>query len=216
MTRVIRIAVLASGEGTTLQSILDSIRQQRLLATIGLVISNNRNSGALVRAASAGLPWAHLSGVTHPDPDQSDRAICAALIEHRIDAVVLAGYMKKIGPRTLDRFSGRILNTHPSLLPRHGGKGMYGRRVHEAVLASSDVETGVSVHLVDGEYDTGPVIAQTRLPVPTDATVESLEREVQQLERQFLCETLQQISSGCIALPSTAAGPENSSGLSQR
>jgi phosphoribosylglycinamide formyltransferase-1 len=200
MTPPMRIAVLASGEGTTLQSIVDAIRARRLDAQVVLVVSNNRNSGALERAAAAAIPTAHLSGVTHPDPDKLDQAICAALLKSRADVVVLAGYMKKIGRRTLEKFAGRVLNTHPSILPRHGGQGMYGRRVHDAVLASGDAETGVSVHLVDAEYDTGPVIAQTRVPVQAGIAVEQLEQAVQALERLFLCATLQRVACGQLAL----------------
>lgn len=197
-----RVAIIASGEGTTLQSIIDAVEAKRLAAVVGLVICNNRDAGALARADAAGIPRMHLSGLTHPDPTQLDDTMCAALLDHRIDVVVLAGYMKRVGSRTLSSFFGRILNTHPSLLPRHGGRGMYGRRVHEAVLASGDLETGVSVHIVDGEYDTGPVIAQIRMPVPAQTTVEALERAVQELERQILCNTLQEISVGHIALGS--------------
>jgi len=195
-----RIAVLASGKGTTLQSIIDAVHSRTLNAEIAVVISNNRNSGALGRAQANGLPTAHLSGITHPDFAELDRAICGALVASRSDVVVLAGYMKKIGPLTLAHFSGAILNTHPSLLPRHGGQGKYGRRVHEAVLASGDLETGVSVHLVDAEYDAGPVLAQTKVPVERNETVQALEVRVQILERQFLCETLQRIASGALVL----------------
>ena len=197
-----RIAVLASGEGTTLQCIIDAVHSHTLNAEIALVISNNKISGALGRARASGLPAVHLSGITHPDYAELDRAICSALVASRSDVVVLAGYIKKIGPLTLDRFSGAVLNTHPSLLPRHGGRGMYGRRVYEAVIASGDLETGVSVHLVDAEYDTGRVIAQTRLPVERNDTVQTLEVRVRSLERQFLCETLQRIASDDLVLGS--------------
>jgi phosphoribosylglycinamide formyltransferase-1 len=195
-----RIAVLASGEGTTLQAVADAIQEGRLDAELSVVVSNNSNSGALARAAALQVPAHHLSSVTHPEPTELDSAICNVLSEREVNLVVLAGYMKKIGPLTLSRFAGRILNTHPALLPRHGGKGMYGRRVHEAVLASGDVETGVSVHLVDAEYDTGATIAQARCPVSAGISVEELERQVRELERRFLCFTLQQISHGEITL----------------
>jgi phosphoribosylglycinamide formyltransferase 1 len=195
-----RLAVLASGEGTTLQSLIDSIDAGQLEAQVAVVVCNNRGSGALAKAAAAGIPFAHLSAVTHPEAAALDAAIRSVLEQHGVEIVVLAGYMKKIGPQTLARFSGRIINTHPSLLPRHGGKGMHGRHVHEAVLAGGDAHTGVSVHLVDAEYDTGRVLAHSRIPVPPQATVEMLEREVRTLERQFLCTTLQRIARGEIAL----------------
>ena|SRR6185369_601151 len=195
-----RIAVMASGEGTTLQALVDAIAEGRLQGQMVAIISNNGQSGAIARAAAHGIPFAHLSGVTHPEPALLDAAICRMLTEAGADVVVLAGYMKKIGPQTLERFAGRIINTHPALLPRHGGKGMYGRRVHEAVLASGDASTGVSVHLVDAEYDTGPVIAQATCPVPVGATVDALESQVQALEKAFLCATLERIARGEIPL----------------
>jgi len=193
-----RIAVLASGEGTTLQAMIDAVRAGRLRAEIVLVVSNHPHSGAIRRAGAHGIPTAWLNGVTHPDPNELDRAIADALRNSKAEWVVLAGYMKQIGPLMLAAFPGRILNTHPSLLPRHGGKGMYGKRVYEAILAGGDTETGVTIHLVDAEYDTGPILTQTRLSVPPNSTVDSLQREVQALERGLLCETLQCIADGSI------------------
>ena len=201
-----RLAILASGEGTTLQSIVDAMHSRALKAEIVMVISNNKNSGALSRARASGLPAMHLSGMTHPGLAELDRAVCSALITSQADVIVLAGYLKKIGPLTLRRFRKAILNTHPSLLPRHGGRGMYGRRVHEAVLACADHETGVSVHLVDAEYDTGTVIAQTKTRIGRSDTVETVEARVQSLERQLLCETLQRISAGSLVLGSHNSG----------
>lgn len=196
----IRVAVLASGEGTTLQALLDAIAQGALEATIVLVISNKAEAGALRRAHGAGVPTVHLSGTTDPDPAQCDVALCGLLHEYAVDLVVLAGYLKKIGPRTLKDFGGRIINTHPALLPRHGGSGMYGRRVHEEVLRCGDRESGATIHLVDAEYDTGRILAQVRVPVDPAHGVEGLERAVQRAERVLLCETLQRISAGELVL----------------
>jgi phosphoribosylglycinamide formyltransferase-1 len=109
--------------------------------------------------------------------------------------------MKLLGPRTTAAYRGRILNTHPALLPRYGGKGMYGARVHEAVLAAGEAETGVTVHLVDEEYDHGEVVAQCRVRVEQGDTVDSLAARVLEREHGFLVETLQAIASGRIALP---------------
>jgi phosphoribosylglycinamide formyltransferase 1 len=121
-----------------------------------------------------------------------------------VDVVLLAGYMKKVGPATLAAFRGRIVNTHPSLLPRHGGQGMYGGRVHEAVLASGDPRTGVSVHLVDADYDTGRVLAQVDVPVLPGDDAAALAARVQRTERDFLVSVLGRIAAGEIRLP--AAG----------
>src|SRR5690348_6298222 len=121
---MLRIGVLASHEGTTLQSIIDACAQQRSNGRVVAVVSNNRGCGALRRAAAAGIQPFHLSSVTHSGADSLDAAICGALQQAQADVIFLAGYMKRLGPRTLAAFPGRILNTHPALLPRFGGHGM--------------------------------------------------------------------------------------------
>lgn len=191
----LRIGVLASHNGTTLQAILDACEAGALTAQVVSVISNNSQSGAAQRAHRYAVPFAHLSDRTHPEPDALDEAIRDTLVQNDADIVVLAGYMKKLGPHTLKQFEGRILNTHPALLPKFGGQGMYGARVHEAVLAAGESMTGVSIHVVDAGYDTGPVIAQCEVPVHADDTVESLAERVQMHERAFLVETLQSLSN---------------------
>lgn len=195
------IAVLASHEGTTLQAVLDACAAGVIAAQVALVISNNPASGALRRARLARVETLHLSSATHPDPQALDRAICAALEAHRIDVVLLAGYMKKLGPATLERFAGRILNTHPALLPKFGGAGMYGVHVHRAVLASGEHVSGASVHLADGEYDTGPVLAQATVPVESGDTAATLAARVQQAERALIVQVLADIASGRRPLP---------------
>jgi len=187
----LRIGILASGEGTTLQSILDACAAGRLNAEISIVISNNYGSGALKKAQACSVRSAHFSGKTHPNAEELDAAVLAALREAKVDLVLLAGYMKKVGPKTLEALHGRVLNTHPALLPKYGGKGMYGYRVHEAVLAAGEAQTGVTVHQVDAEYDHGPVIAQTLIPVMKDDDVDTLAARVQKIERSFLIQTLQ-------------------------
>lgn len=191
-----QIAVLASHAGTVLQAIIDGSAGGKLAADVCLIISNNSGSGAASRAERHGIPFQHLSGQTHPEPAALDAAIVEALVLHRADIVFLAGYMKKLGPRTLSEFRGRILNTHPALLPKFGGQGMYGARVHAAVLAAGEPVTGVSVHHVEGDYDTGPVLAQCQVPVLPGDDVESLSARVQTRERQFVVETLDRIARG--------------------
>jgi phosphoribosylglycinamide formyltransferase 1 len=203
----VRLAVLASHEGTTLQAVIDACERGAIAARVALVISNNPDAGALRRARAAHTPVLHLSGTTHPDAAALDRAICAALIEHQIDLVLLAGYMKKLGPTTLAAFAGRVLNTHPALLPRFGGRGLFGGHVHRAVLAAGESESGASIHLVDSEYDTGPVIAQVRVPVHTGDTVESLAARVQEAERALLVQVLREIASGQRSLGGGRGGP---------
>ena len=185
-----RIAVLASHGGSILQAVMDACVSGALNAAVVAVISNNSGSMALRRAQDAGIGTWHLSGHTHPAPAALDAAICTTLQEARPDWVLLAGYMKKLGPRTLDAFQGRILNVHPALLPKHGGRGFYGRRVHQAVVDAGDAETGATVHLVDADYDTGPVLAQVRVSVAAGDRVEDVEQRVQRAERQLVVDTL--------------------------
>ncbi len=191
-----RIAVLASHEGTTLQAIIDAFP-----GDVVAVVSNNAESGALVRARGAEIPAHHLSSRTHPDPDALDGTIATTLIASACDVVVLAGYMRKIGPRTLGAFRGRILNTHPALLPKFGGQGMYGLNVHRAVLASGDTVTGASVHWVDSEYDAGPVIDRVEVPVHAGDTPETLAARVQIHERALLVDVLARLARGAIRPP---------------
>jgi len=184
-----------------MQAVVRACREGRLDAEPVIVIGNNPGSGALVFAATAGLPHALLNAKKHPDPAALDAAIAGALGRHGADLVVMSGYMKKLGPEVLRAYAGRIVNIHPALLPKFGGHGMYGLHVHEAVLAAGDKETGVTIHLVDAEYDTGPILAQATVPVLAGDTPESLRERVLPREHTLLVETLQRIVSGEIRLP---------------
>ena len=195
------IGFLASHNGTNMQAIIDACNSGALQATPAVVISNNSKSGAIERAGKEGIPHYHISGKHYPDPGELDRAILNVMIEHLVDIIVLAGYMKKLGPKTLAHFAGRILNVHPALLPGYGGKGMYGMNVHEAVIAAGETESGVSIHVVDGNYDTGPVIARARVPVDQEDTAETLAAKVLKQEHLLFPETLQKIVTGEIKLP---------------
>jgi phosphoribosylglycinamide formyltransferase-1 len=192
---MMRIAALASHGGSILQAVIDACERGELDARITLVISNNSSARALERAAAHGIPTVHMSSRTHPNPDALDAAMESALIDSDAEWVLLAGYMKKLGPRTLERYRTRILNTHPALLPRYGGQGYYGRKVHEAVLAAGDRETGATVHLVDGDYDTGPILAQVRVPVRAGDSEETLEERVKEAERKLIVATLAELDS---------------------
>jgi phosphoribosylglycinamide formyltransferase 1 len=193
---------LASHHGSNMQAVLDACRSGRLHASPAVVISNNGDSEALARAAREGIPGYHFSSRTHPIDEQLDEAILQALTAHRVELVILAGYMRKLGIKTLAQFSGRILNIHPALLPKFGGQGMYGAHVHAAVLAAGAQETGITIHLVDAEYDHGAILAQCRLPVEPDDTVATLAQRVLEREHTFLVETLEKIVAGSIPLPS--------------
>ena len=195
------IGFLASHNGSNMQAIIDACKAGKLQATPAVVISNNGGSGALIRAEQEEIPGYHLSSKTHPDPEKLDQAIVDLMLKYGADIIVLAGYMKKLGAKTLSRFGGRILNIHPALLPKYGGKGMYGIRVHEAVVAAGETESGISIHVVDAEYDTGPIIEQTRVPVDPTDTAETLAARILQREHTFYPETLQKIVTGTITLP---------------
>jgi phosphoribosylglycinamide formyltransferase 1 len=195
-----QIAVLASHAGTVLQAIIDACESGGLRARVCLIVSNNSQSGARQRAERHAIPFCHLSSQTHPDAALLDRAVCDALAGQRAELVFLAGYMKKLGNHTLERFQGRILNTHPSLLPRFGGQGMYGARVHQAVIAAGERVSGVTVHRVDAEYDTGPIVAQCEVPVLAGDSPEALAARVQAREREFVVETLARIVDGELTL----------------
>ena len=195
------LAVFASHEGTTLQCLLDACADGRIQGRVAVVVSNNGDSGALRRARQTGVQGVHLSSKTHADPHALDAAIRGVLVAAGVDVVFLAGYMKKLGPLVLSAFRGRILNTHPALLPRFGGPGMYGDRVFEAVLQAGEAESGVSIHLVDAEYDTGAIVRQCRVPVCPGDSLADLKARVQAREKAFVVETLGQIATGDIRLP---------------
>ena len=196
----LRLGFLASHEGTNVQAIIDACKDGRLDARPRVVISNNARARVLSRARREGVPWRHLSTRTHPDPAELDKAIRDTLEAHHVNLVVLAGYMKKLGPLTLDYYHGRILNTHPALLPKFGGRGMYGRHVHQAVLAAREKVTGATIHQVDEEYDTGKILAQSEVPVLDGDTPDTLGERVRSREREFYVKVLQRISSGEIEL----------------
>ena len=185
-----RLAVLASHEGTTLQAVIDHCQAGTLAAEVSLVVSNNSSSGAMRRAAQAGIRTLHISGKTHESDAAADTALLEALQSANTDYVLLLGYMKKLGPETLGRFSGKIINIHPSLLPKYGGQGMYGMRVHEAVIANGDSESGLTVHFVDGDYDTGPILQQRTVSVFPSDTPASLAERIIAEEHRLLVKTL--------------------------
>lgn len=195
------IGVLASGEGTTLQAVLDACASGRLPARVGVVISNNAAAGALRRARAAGVPARHLSAANAGGSQSLDQALSGTLQEFASDWVLLAGYMKRLGPATLARFVGRIINTHPALLPEFGGQGMFGANVHRAVLAAGRRTSGASVHWVDENYDTGAVIAQVRVPVESGDSADSLALRVQAAERELVVEVLAAAASGRLEPP---------------
>lgn len=194
----LKLGFLASGNGTSARAIVAAIKAGELPAEARLLVSNNRKAPALDWARAAGVPA--LCIPTQADPARADESLAAEMAAHGVELIVLSGYLRKLGPKTLARFSGRILNIHPGPLPQFGGHGMYGRRVHEAVLAAGARESGAAIHLVDEEYDRGPVLAQRAVPVEPGDTPQALEARVTAVEPRFFVETLQQIAEGKLAL----------------
>jgi len=173
-----RLAVLASGRGSNLQAIMDhfeNVARERV-ANVVLVASNRPDSPVLIRAATASIDIATF------DAADDGSELLNLLHKFRIDLVVLAGYLKRIPSKVIGEYAGRIVNIHPALLPAFGGEGMYGARVHEAVIASGAKESGATVHLVDDEYDRGPIVAQWRIPVEPSDTPTSLATRVLNVE----------------------------------
>jgi formyltetrahydrofolate-dependent phosphoribosylglycinamide formyltransferase len=174
-----RVAVCVSGGGSNLQALLDAL-PKGAPAQVVLVLSDRPGAGGLERARVAGVPAEVLAD--HRDPTEW----LTRLGRREADLVVLAGFLRLVPPAVVAAFRGRILNVHPALLPRHGGPGMYGRRVHAGVLAAGDAESGATVHLVDEEYDHGAPLAQARVPVLPGDTPESLAARVLEAEHRLL------------------------------
>ncbi len=178
-----RLAVAVSGRGSNLDALLTACRKDPV-AEVVLVLSDRPGAGALARARAAGVPTAVLA-------DPADAATWMEPLErHRVGMIVLAGYLKLVPAEVVTRYRGRILNVHPALLPAFGGPGMYGRRVHEAVLASGARESGATVHLVDEVYDRGAVLAQARVPVLPGDDAEHLAARVLEAEHRLLPATV--------------------------
>ncbi len=191
-----RLAFFASHNGSAARAITSACLSGEMDAKPVLLISNNEGSKALEWARDLGLKSAVINAGTSQDTDET---IAAMLQDNKIDLAVCSGYMKLIGPKTLGVVNA-ILNVHPALLPKHGGKGMYGRHVHQAVHDANDTETGITIHLIDGEYDHGKTVAQKILPIPDSASVDEIETMVRTAEPEFYKDTLKKILRGEISI----------------
>ncbi len=191
-----RVAVFASGSGTNLQAILDqqSARGPAGSAQVVLVASDHADAGALVRARDAGITAVAL------DRTARTTGLAAILAAHRVELVVLAGYMRLVPPDVVAHYRGRMLNVHPALLPAFGGTGMYGDRVHEAVIARGQRLTGPTIHFVSEVYDEGPIIAQWPVPVFPDDTPDELAKRVLQVEHVLYPRVVEAVAAGHIRL----------------
>ena len=178
-----------------MRAIVDAVADGRLPGRACVVISNNADSSALEFARERAIAHRHISAKTEGSEQAADLAIATALADHGVEWLVLSGYMRKLGALTLQKYQGRILNIHPALLPKFGGKGMYGRNIHEAVLAAGETVSGITIHVVDEEYDHGAVIAQREVPVLPGDTADTLQQRIAREEPGFFIEVLQSIAA---------------------
>jgi phosphoribosylglycinamide formyltransferase-1 len=188
---MLQIAVFGSGRGSNFGAIIGAIERGNITgAAVHLVLSNNSQAGILELARRHGIPVAHLSRKQYSD----DPAFAAAMLEilrlHDVNFIALAGYLKRIPAPVVSAYRNRIINIHPALLPKFGGEGMYGMRVHEAVIAAGETASGATVHLVDEEYDRGPIVLQQSVPVAGDDTPEILAAKVLAVEHELYPEAI--------------------------
>jgi len=179
------IGVFASGRGSNFQAILNAIQGGALPARVTLLLSNKSDAGAMEIARSCSIPAVHLSQKQFPDEAPFAAAMLSVLKAHDVQLIALAGYLKKIPAIVIREYRNRILNIHPALLPSFGGHGMYGHAVHEAVIASGAKLSGATVHLVDEEYDHGPILLQKSVPVEAGDTPETLAARVLTVEHEI-------------------------------
>ena len=185
------LAIFASGQGSTMDTIYRACAERILNADIALLVSNQQNSGAVRKAKSKGIPLHVIETSLAENQTAADDELLKKLLASNIDWILLLGYTRKISDKVLSKFKDRIINTHPSLLPKFGGKGFFGEKVHQAVLDSGDSVTGATVHLVNKEYDSGKILGQVRVSVKPDDSLGSLEQRVKQAEKIHLIEILE-------------------------
>ena len=211
MARPLPIAVFLSGEGTTFDALAEAITGGHLPARIALVVSDRPHAPGIERARLHGLSTAvrALRGLAS---ERWSSEVDGLLTERGVELVVLAGFLAVLPPEFVARWGGRIINVHPSLLPEHGGKGMYGRRVHAAVLEAGEAESGATVHLVTNDVDGGPRLLQERVRVEPGDTPESLRERIRPVERRLLAEVIRRFADGEWPLPHPLAAGAQSSG----
>ena len=198
---MLNIAVFGSGRGSNFQAILTAIQQGIISeASVCLVLSNNSGAGLLEIARANGIPAVHMSRKNFLGEEEYVDALLDILHRHGTNFIALAGYMKQVPSRVISTYRDRILNIHPALLPRFGGKGMYGIHVHEAVIAAGESVSGATVHLVDEEYDRGPIVLQRTVPVSPGETPETLAAKVLQIEHTLYPEALRLFAAGRIVI----------------
>jgi phosphoribosylglycinamide formyltransferase-1 len=196
--RSLRVAVLLSGEGTSLENLCDRIDADELPAEVVVVVASRAGAGGLARAERRGIPARAVPRKEHPDVGAFNDAIHAILDRYEPDLVALLGFLSPFELR--GKYGGRCINVHPALIPAFSGRGYYGHRVHEAVLESGAKVTGATVHFVDADYDRGPIILQEPVRVRDDDTPESLAARVQAAERRLVPEALRLFAAGRLVI----------------
>lgn len=198
---MLNIAVFGSGRGSNFQAILTAIHQGTIPdAGVCVAVSNNSDAGLLEIARANGIPAFHISRRNYAGDAEFVDAQLDTLHRHGTNFIALAGYMKQIPSRVIAAYRDRILNIHPALLPRFGGKGMFGIHVHEAVIAAGETVSGATVHLVDEEYDRGPIVLQRTVPVSPGETPESLAAKVLTIEHTIYPEAVRLFAEGKIVI----------------
>ncbi|GFN34963.1 phosphoribosylglycinamide formyltransferase [Tepidimicrobium xylanilyticum] len=187
---MVNIGVLISGSGTNLQAIIDEIDRGRIKGRIKLVLSNRKDAYGLERARKAGIEALYIDKRAFNSEEEYNRKLIDELTKKEVELVVLAGYLKILSEEFIERYRGRIINIHPSLIPSFCGKGCYGDKVHQMVLDSGVKITGATVHFVDEGTDTGPIVLQRAVEVKDDDTVESLKERVLKVEHELLPEAI--------------------------
>jgi phosphoribosylglycinamide formyltransferase-1 len=184
------IAFFASGAGTTMEAFLEEWKAETLAVVPKILITNNSNCGAVEIARRYGVEVFHISLKTHPNEEEFAKELLLKLQNHDVDLLLLVGYMKKLPANIIAKYPHRIFNTHPALLPKYGGKGMFGLNVHTAVIENNETESGATIHYVTDEYDEGQIIAQSVVCVEPNDTPESLQEKVKKSERMLYIDTI--------------------------
>jgi len=192
MKTLLNVAFLSSRRGSLFFRMIEHPKYDRNLFRIGMVASNRVDAEILRKGKKLGFNT-HL--IELDDEKKVDTNLKVALENHSINFVILGGYLRKISKDVLSAYNGDIVNVHPSLLPKHGGKGMYGLAVYQSIMDSGDTETGATIHLVDGEYDTGQIISQKKFGISSSSSLEEISLKTSELELELLLDTMREASN---------------------
>ena len=192
----VKIAVFISGGGSNLQALIDATKANILSAEIGMVVSNKVKALGLTRAKNENIKTFIFKSKKYSTPDEAGDKLLEKLKENKIEYIALSGYLKLLPKQVIESYPRKIVNIHPALLPKYGGKGMYGHFVHEAVIKNKETESGVTVHLADEIYDNGQILEQVKVPVLPDDNPESLAKRILEQEHRLFPRVLQKLIKG--------------------